>query len=113
MHAARTILLVLIYPLLIVGRVLNGLLRRDPLRLHEPEGDSLWIERPSDTQAISFFSEHSRHEGSGHGGCGWLAAAALSAMARMFAPPRSTTDPHFCSAIERDQSIPDEVYTLW
>jgi hypothetical protein len=106
-------LLVLIYPLLLLGRVLNILLGRDPLRLREPKGATCWTQRRPEASRTSYFSEASEQEGSGHGGFGRLATTTLAWVSRRMAPPRRTTSEGFRAAADRDRDIPDEVYTLW
>jgi hypothetical protein len=107
------LILILLFPLLFVGRILNSLLRRDPLRVRKPKGTTYWIERGLEPSRTSYFSEASALEGSNHGGFGWLTTVALGWVARLVAPPRKSTGEDFRVAAERDQTIPDEVYTLW
>ncbi len=113
METLIRVLLVLLYPLLLVGRFFNLLLRRDPLRQDEPEGATCWIERGAELEGVSYFSQASAQEGRNHGGFGRFAAKILVAAARLFAPSRAITGNDFRAAAERDQDIPDEVYTLW
>ena len=107
------VILVLLYPLLILGRILNFLLGRDPMRAREPNGASCWIERGPEPDRTSYFSEASNLEGTSHGGFGRLATVVLVCVARLFAPSRKSADKDFRAAADRDQEIPDEVYTLW
>jgi hypothetical protein len=107
------VVLILIYPLLVLGRVLNTLGGRDPLRLREGKGATCWIERRPDASRTSYFSEASEQEGRGHGGFGRLATTTLAWVSRRMAPPRRTTSEGFRAAADRDRGIPDEVYTLW
>lgn len=105
-------LLVLLYPLLLLARLLNSLLGRDPLHLREPDG-TCWIERGPEAGRTSYFSEASEHEGRDQGGWGRLATRILNFVAWFVAPPRTTADAEFRAAADRDRDIPDEVYTLW
>jgi hypothetical protein len=113
MEFLTKLILVLLYPLLILGRILNALLGRDPLRLREPDGATFWIERESEVARTSYFSEASELEGKKHGGFGRVATVALGLVARLLAPPRKSAAEDFRPAADRDQDIPDEVYTLW
>ena len=107
-------LLVLLYPLLILARILNALLGRDPLVLREPKGATCWIERGPEAGSASYFSEASGQEGRNHGGFGRMATVMLGWAARLFSPPSSKSDSgDFRAGADRDQDIPDEVYTLW
>lgn len=114
MKFLTSLILVLLYPLLLLGRLLNTLLGRDPLRLREPSSATCWIARePAAVNRTSYFSEGSEAEGRGHGGFGRLAAEVLCLVARLLAPPRPRIGENFRAAAERDQDLPDEVYTLW
>jgi hypothetical protein len=107
-----TLLLTLLYPLLVAARAMNALLGRDPLRRRPPAG-SLWIARDPAAHDAGYFSESSPNEGRGHGGSGRIAAAVLLLIARWYAPPRSQPNEKFSAAADREQGIPDEMYTLW
>jgi hypothetical protein len=113
MDLLANLLVVGVYPLLVVGRILNGVLGRDPLRLREPENKTFWINRGPEPSGPSYFSEASALEGGNHGGCGRLATVALCAVAKLLAPPVETDGDDFRIATQRDRGIPDEVYTLW
>jgi hypothetical protein len=104
---------VLVYPLLVLGRVLNALLGRDPLRLREPKASTCWIVRAPEASRTSYFSEGSEPEGRAHGGFGRLATGVLGGLARLLAPRRGRTGEEFHPSADRDRDIPDEVYTLW
>lgn len=97
------------FVLLLVGRALNALLGRDPLRLKEPHA-SAWIERPSSDDVSWYFTEASPAEGRGNAGFGFIAARALRAAARLFAP---SSRKQRAAGYQRSGDIPDEVYTLW
>lgn len=114
MRARIRLVLVLLYPLLLLGRLLNVLLGRDPLRLREPVSETLWIARvPAEPKATSYFIELSEVEGRGHGGFGKLAGGSLVKVARLLAPSRRRAGEAFRGAEDRDRDIPDEIYTLW
>jgi hypothetical protein len=106
-------ILVAVYPLLLLGHLLNRLLGCDPLRLREPRGATYWIERKNSNDQADYFSEAATQGGRGHAGFGWLAATVLRGAARLFAPPPADSGSVTMAAAERDQDIPDEVYTLW
>lgn len=107
------VLLVMAYPALLVSRGLNGLLGRDPLRLHEPSTETLWIQRHAAPSPADYFSEGSVAEGLGHGGRGGAAAVILRTLSRLTAPRRAQPGGKFSPAADRERGIPDEVYTLW
>lgn len=108
-----TIVLALVYPLLLAARLLNLVLGRDPLRRREPTSRSLWIARDTATSDAGYFSEASPAEGRGHGGFGRLPESVLLRIARWHAPPRLQPREKFSAAADREQGIPDEMYTLW
>src|SRR5438132_1388196 len=108
METLIKILLVLLYPLLMVARLLNTLLGRDPLRLRETEGDTCWIERGPEGDCTSYFSEVSEQEGRNHGGMGRMATCILCGVGRLFAPSRESAGKDFRAAAERELDIPDE-----
>lgn len=107
------IILFLFYPVLLFARVLNLLLGRDPLRLRERDSGSFWVQRGPEPSRSSYFSEASQQEEGKRGGFGRLAMTPLAWVARWFAPPRSPASKDFRPGAEREQGIPDEVYTLW
>ena len=107
------LLLASIYPLLLAARLLNALRRRDPLRLAKPPGDRFWIARAESPAPAEYFAETSQAEGRNHGGHGRLARTLLVALAGWYAPARLQPGEKFSAAADREQGIPDEVYTLW
>ena len=113
MRIVTALLLALTYPLVVGARLLDVLLGRDPLRLREPSGASLWIPRAAQPDSTSYFSESSVAEGKGAGGFGWIAAAPLRWLSRLHRGPRSSPGEDYAPAADREQGIPDEVYTLW
>jgi hypothetical protein len=114
MESLTKTILVCLYPILILGRALNCICGRDPLRLREPTGPTCWIERePTAVSRASYFSEASESEGRNHRGFGRLATAVLLFVAKLLAPPRKNRSESFSTTVERDRNIPDEVYTLW
>jgi hypothetical protein len=104
------ILLALVYPLLLLARLINVLTGRDPLRSHRPTEASLWIARDLTSTDASYFSEASPAEGRRRAS---LPAALLAWVAKMYAPPRSQPEGKFSAGADREQGIPDEMYTLW
>lgn len=107
------ILLTLLYPLLLLARVLNLITGRDPLRRRGGRAKTFWIARDAGPDRASYFSEASAVEGRGHGGLGSLAAGPLLALARWYAPRRHQPGEKFSASADREQGIPDELYTLW
>ena len=107
------LLLVVAYPVFLVAWGFNWLRGRDPLRLREPRADTLWIQRGAQPGASDYFSEASVAEGLGHGGSGRFGGAVLRALSRLTAPRRAQPGGKFSPAADREQGIPDEVYTLW
>lgn len=102
------LLALLLYPLVLLGRLLNALAGRDPMRLRKPPAGSLWIAR-GEPGPESYFREASDLEGRGHGGFGRIAARAVLAIAPAFARRRGQAP----AAAPRGREIPDEIYTLW
>lgn len=107
------LILACVYPAVIAGRLLNALTGRDPLRLREPAGGSYWIARAAPPPASQYFSESSAAEGRRHGGWGGAAIAMLRRIARTTAPAPLQPGERYSAAADREQGIPDEVYTLW
>jgi len=107
-------LLAAIYPLLLLAWVMNRLLGRDTLRLDDiPIGQSCWTERRAQPSIKSYFSEESCTEGGGQPSAARLLARFLHAIARLYRPPRRGAGSIYKASVEREQGIPDEVYTLW
>jgi hypothetical protein len=108
-----TFLLALTYPLLVAARLVNTVLGRDPLRRVRPNGGSYWVERDTTSGDAGYFLEVSPSEKRDGASAGWLPEAVLVALSRWFAPPRSMPEENFSAAADREQGIPDEMYTLW
>jgi hypothetical protein len=108
-----TIVLTLLYPLLLLARLLNTALGRDPLRSREGDAASFWIARTAEPDQASYFSEASAAEGRGHGGMGRLAMPVFLWLAGRYAPGREQPREKFSASADREQGIPDELYTLW
>jgi hypothetical protein len=106
-----TVILALLYPLLLIARVINRLTGRDPLRWREPSAASLWIERRVPESDAHYFGETSPVEGAR--GAGRWPAAVFARVARWYAPARLQPQEKFSAATDREQGIPDEMYTLW
>jgi hypothetical protein len=114
MHIPTKILLVVIYPLLLLAWLVNRILRRDRLRLNDvPRGESCWIERRLQPNIASYFSEESCSEGVGKLTEARPLTRLLHSIARFYMPPRETSEAIYKASAEREQGIPDEVYTLW
>ena len=108
-----TLLLAITYPLILAARLINALLGRDPLRRVRPSGDSYWVERENTPGDAGYFVEASPSERRDRASAGWLPEAVLVSLSRWFAPARVTPDEKFSPAADREQGIPDEMYTLW
>jgi hypothetical protein len=109
----KTLLLV-IYPLLLLAWLMNRVLGRDRLRLHDfPSGESCWIERRSQPNTASYFSEESCAEGGGEPSVARPLIRLLRGIARLYKLPRGVSGAIYKESAEREQGIPDEVYTLW
>ncbi len=113
MNALTRILLVVFYPLLLLARLFNTLLGSDPMRLREPREASCWIVRSAQPDGASYFSEKSVAEGREHRGFGRIARGPLRMLARFYSPPRGVPGEKYSAVADREQGIPDEVYTLW
>jgi hypothetical protein len=108
------ILLVLMYPLVLLARAVNGVFKWDRLHLREGKTEqSCWIVRRERPDILRYFSEQSSSEGAP----GWSAArpilALLWALSRLYRPRRTMRGGTYELSAEREQGIPDEVYTLW
>lgn len=108
-----SVILVLLYPIVVFARALNAVLGRDPLRLRPTDDKTYWIVRGAQPPDTSCFSEASSVEGLGHGGMGGVATGLFSWVARFYAPGRAQPREKFSPAADREQGIPDEMYTLW
>lgn len=105
-------LLVIIYVLWVPVMLISRLFGRDALRLKDPGGGSYWIEREPVIRRESYFSEASDHEGKGAGTP--VLAHLLRGIAGLFAPPQvKAGEKSIASAADREQGVPDEIYTLW
>jgi hypothetical protein len=106
-------ILILLYPLLLMARLKNTILRRDPLRLRERRAESLWLTRDDEHDTASYFSESSRQTDEQRDGLIRITKVTLRKLARCFAPPRRAPGAKYSAAVDRQKGIPDEVYTLW
>ena len=81
-------LLIVIYPLLLLAWLVNLVLGRDRLRLHDvPSEESCWIERRAQPTTQSYFSEESCAEGGGEPS----AARPLTRLSAWHRPPLRAT----------------------
>jgi hypothetical protein len=114
MQISTKILLVLMYPLLLLARLLNLVSGRERLRLHEVSGGrSFWIDRRVQPNAVSYFSEHSCSEGGSERSAARPLILLLRGVARLYTPPPRSDGANYKASAEREHGIPDEVYTLW
>jgi hypothetical protein len=114
MQISTKTLLVITYPLLLLGWLVNLVLGRDRLRLHDfPDGESCWIERRAQPNITSYFSEESCAEGGVGPSATRLLTRLLRGIARLYTPPRQASGVTYKASAEREQGIADEVYTLW
>jgi hypothetical protein len=108
-------LLVIVYPLLLLAWLVNKMLRRDRLRLYDvPSAESCWIERRAQhLPVLSYFSEESCSEGGGEESTSRPLVLLLRGIARVYTPSRQVSGAMYKASADREQGIPDEVYTLW
>ena len=107
-----TILLTLVYPLLLIARLFDAMAGRDPLRRRHPRDVSLWIVRAPSATDASYFSEASPAETT-RPRSARLPEVLLLWIAGFYAPPRRRPGEKFSAGADREQGIPDEMYTLW
>ena len=103
------LLTAILYLLLLWQRAVDSLRGRDRLRRAEPHSPSLWIDRSQPGSDVGYFQEWSPVEPQKAS----VAERALIAIARRFAPARLQPREKFSAAADREQGIPDEMYTLW
>jgi hypothetical protein len=119
-NAALVLLYFVMLPVCFFSRILGG----DPLQLRPPRtGASCWLVRGKRPTVASYFSEESELEGrpaknedgtiASSPGFGKRIAPVFLSLARLHAPSRTVPGEKFAAAAEREQGIPDEVYTLW
>ena len=108
-------LLFIAYPLLLLARLVNKILRRDRLYLHDVQsGQSCWIERRAQhLPSPSYFSEASCSEGGRERSASRPLVRLLRGIARLYTPPRQVGGTMYKASADREQGIPDEIYTLW
>jgi hypothetical protein len=107
-------LLVFIYPLVLVAWLVNSVMGRNCLRLNRiPKEQSCWIQRRGQPNTATYFSETSCSEGKAKPSAARPLARLLCGIARLYTPPRQAAGATFNPSAEREQGIPDEVYTLW
>jgi hypothetical protein len=107
-------LLVIIHPLLLLCWLVNLVLGRDRLRLYDfASAESYWIERRDQPNITSYFSEESCSEGGVEPSAARLLTRLLRGIARLYRPRREVATGIYKASAEREQGIPDEVYTLW
>jgi hypothetical protein len=106
-------ILILFYPLLLVARLKNAILRRDPLRLREPRAENLWLTRNEEPDTAWYFSESLQPTSERRDGLTWITKATLRGVAYWFTPPRPIPGAKYSAAADREKGIPDEIYTLW
>ena len=119
----RILLAVLYLPITFAG-IVGRLFGSDPLQLRPSRTrSSYWLVRAKAPQTAHYFSELSAVEGARthHEGDERLLSPGITrilmpvfrAFARLYAPARSQPGEKFSAAADREQGIPDEVYTLW
>ena len=115
MQSLTKTLIVIVYPLLLLAWLVNQILRRDRLRLYDvPSGESCWIERRvQQLPVLSYFSEESCSEGGGEKSTSRPLVQLFRCIARFYRPPRQVSGAIYKASADREQGIPDEVYTLW
>lgn len=114
MNFLAKLILLILYPAAVVLRVIASILGRDPLRLRKPVGESYWIGRADQENSAHYFTETSEAEGHGSGGVACVITPLLRAAATLFKPKETQNNSeHHITAADREEGIPDEVYTLW
>jgi hypothetical protein len=107
-------LLIFIYPLVLAAWLVNFVLGRNRLRLNRiPTGQSCWVKRRGQPSTAAYFSEASCSEGEAKSSAARPLARLLRGVARLYTPPRQAAGATYKASAEREQGIPDEVYTLW
>ena len=107
------LMLFLLYPTLVIARLLNAIAQRDPLRLRKPDSASFWVSR-EDPASNTYLSDDSRIEGAGIRSFAVIPIGILQFFARRaFRPAPRKDDAIDIPMPDRDKGIPDEVYTLW
>ena len=96
------------------GKAAAVVFGRDSLRLRRPAGaTSYWLPKAPAGGLESYFSTgHGRPE-RGAASATWFVLPAFYGVARLVAPRRRDLIESRTSAAEREQGIPDEIYTLW
>jgi hypothetical protein len=108
------IFLTIFYPLLLLAWLVNILLRRDRLFLHHSRSkSSWWIERAAQPDTVSYFSEASVAEGGSEPTTAKFLIKLLRIAAWLYRPSRKASEPIYKVTADREQGIPDEIYTLW
>ena len=108
------ILLVLMYPLVLLARAVNGIFKWDRLHLREGKREqSCWIARQETSDILRYFSEQSSSEGAPASSAASPILTLLWGLSRLYRPRRTMRGGMYKSSAEREQGIPDEVYTLW
>ena|SRR5437867_5682725 len=122
MYVVSKVFLAFIYALIIPLRLWHILRGYDRMHLRR-SGDkgSYWIPRKQVPDLQSYFLESSQSEGRcpcakesvciHRGGARWITLL-LRLLAKAYAPARSIPSGRFSTA-DREQGIPDEIYTLW
>ena len=108
------ILLVLMYPLVLLARAVNAVFKWDRLHLKEGKREqSCWIARQEKADILRYFSEQSSSEGAPRWSAASLVLTLLWSLSRFYRPRQTMGGGTYKSSAEREQGIPDEVYTLW
>lgn len=118
------LLLSLVYLVILPVGLVRRVLGCDAMQLRPPPpGVSCWLVRGGPPAAQSYFSEVSTvegrptvHQGTDlmtHRGISRWFTPLLLLVARWHAPSREATGEKFLAGADREQAIPDEVYTLW
>src|SRR5262245_33355135 len=108
------LLLGFIYPLVLLAWFVNFLLGRNRLRLSRISREqSCWTERRGQPSTATYFCEASCSEGDDKPSAARPLIRLLRGIARFYSPPREVAGAIYKQSAEREQGIPDEVYTLW
>jgi hypothetical protein len=107
------VLIATTYPLLLLAWLVNCMLGRDHLRLHDEPERSCWVKRRGRPDIASYFVETSCAEGGSEQSAAQPLIRIMRTIACLYTPTRTAAETVYKASADREQGIPDEVYTLW